>query len=217
VSHAGQSTPAPVRSGPPEWRVRRMRRLYGTYLLCSPQRSKTTSWLYAADACITLCRPASACMAPASQHLWVSTPQGHAVIYLLAAAPSDLASQRGRDLTADAATGDIDDMWLRDSSVQMAIYLPRIEQHPALRRIIEGAIRLQAYYISQVTVQATFLRPLRHQRSPVAFQCAKCCSGSERSLPHLCRIPMPTLSNHDGAQWRTGGTKRTESLAEPGG
>ena len=38
-----------------------------------------------------------------------------------------------------AATGDIDDMWLRDSSVQMAIYLPRIEQHPALRRVIEGA------------------------------------------------------------------------------
>ena len=53
-------------------------------------------------------------------------------------------------LAARAATGDIDDMWLRDSSVQMAIYLPRIEQHPALRRIIEGAIRLQAFYITQV-------------------------------------------------------------------
>ena len=49
-------------------------------------------------------------------------------------------------------------MWLRDSSVQMAIYLPRIEQHPALRRIIEGAIRLQAYYITQVTLQAIFVR-----------------------------------------------------------
>ena len=41
-------------------------------------------------------------------------------------------------------------MWLRDSSVQMAIYLPRMEQHPALRLVIEGAIRLQAFYITQV-------------------------------------------------------------------
>ena len=36
----------------------------------------------------------------------------------------------------------------------MAIYLPRIEQHPALRRVIEGTIRLQAFYITQVGPRA---------------------------------------------------------------
>eukprot|EP00884_Botryococcus_braunii_P023018 jgi/Botrbrau1/93/Bobra.0022s0083.1 len=47
------------------------------------------------------------------------------------------------------ATGDIEDMWVRDSSVQLGIYLPRLTRHPALRRVIEGAIRMQAFYILQ--------------------------------------------------------------------
>ena len=41
-------------------------------------------------------------------------------------------------------------MWLRDSSVQMAVYLPRIEDHPALRHLIEGTLRIQAFYVLQV-------------------------------------------------------------------
>lgn len=41
-------------------------------------------------------------------------------------------------------------MWLRDSSVQLAIYLPRIAQHPALRGVFEGMLRSQAFYILQV-------------------------------------------------------------------
>ncbi len=47
------------------------------------------------------------------------------------------------------ATGDIDDMWIRDSAVQLSIYFPRITGRPALRRVIEGAIRAQAFYILQ--------------------------------------------------------------------
>lgn len=45
------------------------------------------------------------------------------------------------------ATGDIDDQWVRDSAVQLAVYLPRMGTHPMLRQVIEGAIRTQAYYI----------------------------------------------------------------------
>ena len=41
-------------------------------------------------------------------------------------------------------------MWLRDSSVQLAIYLPRIAAHPALRAVFEGMLRSQAFYILQV-------------------------------------------------------------------
>lgn len=41
-------------------------------------------------------------------------------------------------------------MWLRDSSVQLAIYLPRIAAHPALRFVFEGMLRSQAFYILQV-------------------------------------------------------------------
>lgn len=47
-------------------------------------------------------------------------------------------------------TGDIPAMWLRDSAVQMASYIPRIKRRPALRQTIEGAIRAQAYLILQV-------------------------------------------------------------------
>jgi meiotically up-regulated gene 157 (Mug157) protein len=46
-------------------------------------------------------------------------------------------------------TGDIPAMWIRDSAVQMATYLPRITRRPALRTAIEGAIRAQAYFILQ--------------------------------------------------------------------
>jgi hypothetical protein len=45
--------------------------------------------------------------------------------------------------------GDIPDMWIRDSSVQLAIYLPRAPRRPALRRLIEGALRTQAFLITQ--------------------------------------------------------------------
>ena len=47
-------------------------------------------------------------------------------------------------------TGDIPAMWLRDSAVQMASYLPRVARRPALRQTIEGAIRAQAYFVLQV-------------------------------------------------------------------
>jgi hypothetical protein len=47
------------------------------------------------------------------------------------------------------STGDIPDMWIRDSAVQMGIYLGRIRSRPALRRLVEGALRTQAFFITQ--------------------------------------------------------------------
>lgn len=47
------------------------------------------------------------------------------------------------------STGDIPDEWIRDAAVQMGIYLPRVARQPALRRLIEGAIRTQAFFITQ--------------------------------------------------------------------
>ncbi len=49
-----------------------------------------------------------------------------------------------------AATGDIDEMWIRDSAVQVAIYLPAARSDPGLRGILEGVILRQAFYIMQV-------------------------------------------------------------------
>lgn len=46
-------------------------------------------------------------------------------------------------------TGDIPAMWIRDSAVQMATYLPRVTRRPAMRAAIEGAIRAQAFFILQ--------------------------------------------------------------------
>lgn len=50
-----------------------------------------------------------------------------------------------------AVTGDIPDMWIRDSAVQVGVYMPRIGQHPALRRVVEGTLRMQAFLITQVS------------------------------------------------------------------
>lgn len=63
-------------------------------------------------------------------------------------------------MTLIAATGDIDDMWLRDSSVQLAIYLPRVAAHPALRFVFEGMLRSQAFYILQVRSMHMLAVPL---------------------------------------------------------
>src|SRR3954463_2392671 len=49
---------------------------------------------------------------------------------------------RGRDDTF-VITGDIDAMWLRDSSAQVWPYLPLLREDPDLRRMIEGVIRRQ--------------------------------------------------------------------------
>jgi meiotically up-regulated gene 157 (Mug157) protein len=38
---------------------------------------------------------------------------------------------------AFVATGDIPDEWIRDSSVQLGVYLPRIAAHPSLRQVGE--------------------------------------------------------------------------------
>jgi hypothetical protein len=48
-------------------------------------------------------------------------------------------------------TGDIPAMWIRDSAVQMPYYFPRISRRPAMRQVLEGAIRAHSYFILQVT------------------------------------------------------------------
>ena len=55
-----------------------------------------------------------------------------------------------RRALAVAAAGDLPLMWIRDSAVQISVLLPRIVKRPALRRVIEGALRAQAFYITQV-------------------------------------------------------------------
>jgi meiotically up-regulated gene 157 (Mug157) protein len=44
-------------------------------------------------------------------------------------------------------TGDIDAMWLRDSSAQLWPYLPLLKRDPKLRELVEGVIRRQARMI----------------------------------------------------------------------
>lgn len=53
-------------------------------------------------------------------------------------------------LSMFSPAGDLPLMWIRDSAVQISVLLPRIAKRPALRRVIEGAIRAQAFYITQV-------------------------------------------------------------------
>jgi len=45
-------------------------------------------------------------------------------------------------------TGDIDDLWLRDSAAQVHPYIPLTKEDPLLRRVIEGLIKRHAFYIN---------------------------------------------------------------------
>ena len=53
-------------------------------------------------------------------------------------------------------------MWIRDSAFQIGVLLPRITRRPSLRRVVEGAIRSQAFYILQDPYANGFYPEWRH-------------------------------------------------------
>jgi hypothetical protein len=53
-------------------------------------------------------------------------------------------------------------MWLRDSAFQIGVLMPRIRRRPSLRRVVEGAIRAQAFYIAQDPYANGFYPEWRH-------------------------------------------------------
>lgn len=54
-----------------------------------------------------------------------------------------------RDQYAFFSTGDLPLMWIRDSAFQMGVLIPKMGKRRALRNLIEGGIRMQAFYILQ--------------------------------------------------------------------
>lgn len=50
------------------------------------------------------------------------------------------------------ATGDITESWTRDSAVQLGAIIPRMQQWPALRVLLEGAVRTQVMHWMPTTL-----------------------------------------------------------------
>jgi meiotically up-regulated gene 157 (Mug157) protein len=68
------------------------------------------------------------------------------------------------------ATGDIPDMWIRDSSVQLGIYIPKVKKHPFLRGVIEGLLKTQAFFIVQDPYANAFSSSWRDPESLNKFE-----------------------------------------------
>lgn len=47
------------------------------------------------------------------------------------------------------STGDLPLMWIRDSAFQIGVLIPKMKKRRALRDLVEGGIRMQAFYILQ--------------------------------------------------------------------
>ncbi len=50
------------------------------------------------------------------------------------------------------ATGDITESWTRDSAVQLGAIIPRMSHWPALRVLLEGAVRTQVMHSMPATL-----------------------------------------------------------------
>ena len=53
-------------------------------------------------------------------------------------------------------------MWIRDSAFQIGVLLPKLARRPALRPVIEGALRTQAFYVLQDPYANGFYPEWRH-------------------------------------------------------
>ena len=73
-------------------------------------------------------------------------------------------------------TGDIDAMWLRDSTNEVIVYFPFASQDAALRDMLRGVVMRQA-------------------RRCVSSPIAQCCSAAAESAPSLLTPPYPTQTH----------------------
>ena len=83
------------------------------------------------------------------------------------------------------ATGDIPFMWIRDSAVQLGALVPRVVRQPALRLLVEGAVRTQV----RVACQDAGVDAAARRGTTL--------TGSRHSLD--CWGPAPRAGLHDRA------------------
>lgn len=76
----------------------------------------------------------------------------------------------GADELVWVSTGDITDEWLRDGAVQVGVFLPRLDDVPGLRGLVDGAIRTMAFYTVQDPWANSFSLHYKAEMPPHDFE-----------------------------------------------
>lgn len=93
-------------------------------------------------------------------------------------------------------------MWIRDSSVQLGVLLPRMQQRPALRPLVEGGVRTQVWRGFGRYASSDRAMPFRRGRGFDSLQRFPVHNAANRSGLQAFFIVQDAYANGYYLKWR---------------